>query len=1078
MRIPLITFLAFLSFAVTAQDNCNQILNGNFGTDITNWNAYGCTPVFNSEMMEISSITAGINPWDAAAFQTDLPLIEGQSYTISFEARATANRSIAVKSGLGIAPFTEYFFEDVNLTTEMQQYSFSFTMNGATTNIGSLEFLVGTTATTIFLDNVTLGLTTCVNPPTHPLTGAALENITCITTVQQNAPVCVDEWGMECQYLYDDCIGTSEISPFIHVDQFGYRPADAKWAVLTDPEVGYNSFLNYTPSTTIEVRNAETNAVVYSAAPVSWNNGATHEQSGDRGWWFDFSTITSSGSYYVFDATNNQRSATFEINENIYQEVLKHAGRMFYYNRSGIAKAAPFAEPAWTDGIDFNNLGQYTSVRSFFDQDNPATTRDLSGGWWDAGDYNKYVTFTNSTLHNMMWAFIENRAAFTDDWNIPESGNGIPDILDEIKWELDWLFKMNNPNGSTILKVGSLTFDVNESAPPSSNTTEPFFYISECSSAAIAVAGTFAQAAKMFSDYPAMTGFAQELEQRAITTWNFVLPALTANQLDENCDNMEVVAGDADWTASLQRGVAVAAAIHLYDLTGDQSYHDYIISNIADTENIANEPVWSPYTPHIGEARLLYTTLNNTDATTRNFILNSFRQTVTQDFGNLYGFQELDLYRSDMPDWGYHTGSNLTKAGFGILNILAEKSNVVPNSNVDFRYAAKEKLHYFHGVNPQGITYLTNMYDYGGDRCVDELFHSWFQDDSAWDNVFTSQFGPAPGYLAGGPNQFYEDYQGGQDPSPPGNQPIQKSYWSFNDYEFPSFAATEPAIYYQAAYLRLLAEFTNVDNPCPLLGTACNDNNSNTENDIVNQDCNCTGTTTMADCNQIINSNFEVDITPWNGYGCTPVFSSGVMEISEIVTGENPWDAGVFQSDQTLTEGQTYTISFDASAATNRSIAIKSGLGVEPFTEYFYEEINLTTQMQSYSFTFTMNNPTTNMGTLEFFVGINSAAVMIDNVSLQIATCTDNTTSIFDVNSELSLSIYPNPSTGRITIAHQEIDFPKTIPIEIIDIWGRVISTKQLSIVGNTTLELTTLSNGIYFLKVGAEVHRFVLDKD
>lgn len=118
------------------------------------------------------------------------------------------------------------------------------------------------------------------------------------------------------------------------------------------------------------------------------------------------------------------------------------------------------------------------------------------------------------------------------------------------------------------------------------------------------------------------------------------------------------------------------------------------------------------------------------------------------------------------------------------------------------------------------------------------------------------------------------------------------------------------------------------------------------------------------------------------------------------------------------------------------------------------------------------------MGTLEFFVGINSAAVMIDNVSLQIATCTDNTTSIFDVNSELSLSIYPNPSTGRITIAHQEIDFPKTIPIEIIDIWGRVISTKQLSIVGNTTLELTTLSNGIYFLKVGAEVHRFVLDKD
>lgn len=145
-----------------------------------------------------------------------------------------------------------------------------------------------------------------------------------------------------------------------------------------------------------------------------------------------------------------------------------------------------------------------------------------------------------------------------------------------------------------------------------------------------------------------------------------------------------------------------------------------------------------------------------------------------------------------------------------------------------------------------------------------------------------------------------------------------------------------------------------------------------------------------SNCNQIINGDFETDIANWNAYGCTPVFHVGAMEINQIVTGQNPWDAGVFQSDQTITEGQTYTISFDANAAANRSITVKSGLGIAPFTEYFFEEVNLTTEVQSFSFSFTMNSPTTNIGTLEFFVGTSLTAVFIDNVVLKLADCQDD----------------------------------------------------------------------------------------
>jgi len=73
-----------------------------------------------------------------------------------------------------------------------------------------------------------------------------------------------------------------------------------------------------------------------------------------------------------------------------------------------------------------------------------STAKDLNGGWFDAGDYNKYITFANRPIHDMLWAYQENPDVFGDNWNIPESANGIPDVLDEIKWELDWMFKMNN----------------------------------------------------------------------------------------------------------------------------------------------------------------------------------------------------------------------------------------------------------------------------------------------------------------------------------------------------------------------------------------------------------------------------------------------------------------------------------------------------------------------------------------------------------------------------------------------------------------------------------------------------------
>ncbi|MEM8906221.1 MAG: glycoside hydrolase family 9 protein [Bacteroidota bacterium] len=617
-----------------------------------------------------------------------------------------------------------------------------------------------------------------------------------------------DSSSSVCHDVNED--GICDFSEFIHIDQFGYLSNQSKVAVLSNPETGYNSAGTYTPGTVIELRDADSDAIVFSAAPQIWNNGATHAQSGDQGWWFDFSSISTEGSYFVYDPENELRSSNFQIGEAVYGEVLKAATKMFYYNRCGLEKTAPYAANGWTDAESFNHPLQDVNCRYVYDPENEGLEKDLSGGWFDAGDYNKYVTFTHSVIHNLLWAYRENPAAFEDNWNIPESGNGIPDLLDEVKWELNWLLKMINADGSVHIKMGSIDYGDNALAPPSLNTDRRY-YGPTCTSASIAVASMLSHAALVLQDIPSWASYAATLETNAINAWNHVLPSLNNNQLDEACDDGTIKAGDADWSSAEQKENAVAAAIYLYELTNDNSYSQYVSTHLNDTEPIYNN-YWDGYKLALNDALLLYTTLPGADATTLAQILNSAEANTAGNWNNFYGFNELDLYRSHMPDAAYHWGSNSIKAGYGVLNQIMDKYNIDLPGGASYQQKAAEQVHYFHGVNPLGLVYLTNMYAYGGDRCADEMYHTWFAHGSDWDNAQTSLYGPAPGFITGGPNVNFTV----NSLSPPYNQPHQKSYLDFNDgFPLNSWEITEPAIYYQATYIRLLANYSAACDNCP-----------------------------------------------------------------------------------------------------------------------------------------------------------------------------------------------------------------------------------------------------------------------
>jgi hypothetical protein len=608
-----------------------------------------------------------------------------------------------------------------------------------------------------------------------------------------------------------------KVQKYIVVDQFGYRTRMSKVAVLVDPVAGWNAADEYTPGNELEVRQWSDGAVVHKGPSAPWNKGAVDDTAGDRGAWFDFSALTKPGLYYVFDPKNQVRSYPFSIADDVYRPILKTAMRMFYFNRANVEKKAPYAcvgKRCWLQGADYVGPGQDKEARSVTERDDPKTARDLSGGWWDAGDTDKYVTFATDAFHQLMTAYEERPKAFKDDYGIPESGNGLPDIVDEILVELDWLVKMQPKDlgGGVLIKMGNV--DYGDPVPDQSKFLR-FYYPKPCSSATISYAGQVAHAALLLGKFPKLKPRVAELTTRALDAWKHY----QANPKSDACDDGTIKAGDADKSLAEQAQYAVTAAVYLFALTGDKQYDEYVTKNYGVTRPFVDDR-WSVYDQSQGDALLFYATLPKAMKATKDAILG--RKKSQARSVDLYGFRpELDLYRAYMRADSYHWGSNNARGGYGNTNYdLLQYSLVESAERAGIEERVAGLVHSFHGVNPMQLVYLTNMYADGGDACADEAYHTWFRDhDPKWDNARTSELGPAPGYVTGGPNKGYCKDQNPAEhacaKSPVRDQPPEKAYFDLNtSYEPPnqydkSWELTEPAIYYQASYVRLLSKLVD-----------------------------------------------------------------------------------------------------------------------------------------------------------------------------------------------------------------------------------------------------------------------------
>jgi len=169
-----------------------------------------------------------------------------------------------------------------------------------------------------------------------------------------------------------------------------------------------------------------------------------------------------------------------------------------------------------------------------------------------------------------------------------------------------------------------------------------------------------------------------------------------------------------------------------------------------------------------------------------------------------------DAYRAFLPDQDYVWGSNRTKARQALLFAWMLQHGLDAPQAALYRVAAEDYAHGLHGLNPPGLTYLTNLSALGAGASVNETYHSWFGDGTPWDSAASSPFGPAPGILTGGPNPFFAPDPAYVGPPlvPPQGQPEQKSYRDWNtSWPENSWEVTECSITYQASYVRFLARY-------------------------------------------------------------------------------------------------------------------------------------------------------------------------------------------------------------------------------------------------------------------------------
>ncbi len=550
------------------------------------------------------------------------------------------------------------------------------------------------------------------------------------------------------------------LSEHVRVDQVGYAAGRRKLAMVTGAGEG----------SAFRVTKSADGAEVYRGTLGPPRRDA---DSGDTVRLAEFSAVVAPGTYSV-EVPGLGKSHPFEVGPDVHADALRLAVRAFYGQRCGTAVDLSPDHAGYRHSAC--HCAGTSNPDALFHASSGATgALDATGGWHDAGDYGKYVVNAGMATGELLWAwelFGGPLSALRLD--IPESSNGTPDVLDEARWNLEWMLRMQDADGGVWHKLTGERFGA--FVMPDADGARLRYVIgtgerpfkSSCATADLAA--VMAVAARVFAPYDA--AFADRALGAAERAWRWL--ESNPDVVFRNPPGVETGEyGDA--SCSDERRWAAA---ELFRTTGAPGYDAAFRAGLGPGPAVSDGP---PQDWHeLGNLAVLGYALSRQPGTDEGVR----RRIVADAIGAaraIVARSGAHPYRVGLRPADYVWGSNGVAANYGVL--LAVVDRLAPEAA--FVEAAADDLHYLLGRNTFGLSWVTGT----GDRPFRHPHHRPSMADGITE--------PWPGLLSGGPNR------NGGDPvidALPEAPPARR----YADDER-SFASNEVAINWNAALVFLLA---------------------------------------------------------------------------------------------------------------------------------------------------------------------------------------------------------------------------------------------------------------------------------
>ncbi|MCM1127316.1 MAG: glycoside hydrolase family 9 protein [Lachnospiraceae bacterium] len=488
----------------------------------------------------------------------------------------------------------------------------------------------------------------------------------------------------------------------IYVNQTGYFPDAEKLAVSTFP-------CNF------QLICADTQHSIFDGTTSPAKADAS---AGEDVYTIDFSSVRTPGRYYIL-AGNGEKSHSFQIEEHVYEDLKRSLMKALYYQRCGCALTGEHA------GV-YTHEACHTAPAIFLEDYLAGTLEperfDMTGGWHDAGDFGRYTSAGAAALGHLLYAYELFPHNLQTNLNIPESGNALPDLLNECLYELKWMLKMQSPSGGCYHKLTS--FNHADFIMPEEDHAQ--FIIYPVSSMATAdFAAVMALASRIYKDFlPDFAGEALAASKRA---WDWLEKnpytgfhnpeGSNTGEYDDDCDLDERL-----WaSAELLRTDKANASDYLKRL------QEYSKAPLSKTD--------FGWTDVSGFAAL---TILFDPSRSAGELTEEYRKILFQEADRLCGLQETSGYHLAMAPEDFVWGSNMVVCNRSMLLILASLLSE-GEASMRYRTAALNQLHYLLGRNALDISYVTGF--------GENAFKNPHNRPTFADGIDL----PMPGWVSGGP---------------------------------------------------------------------------------------------------------------------------------------------------------------------------------------------------------------------------------------------------------------------------------------------------------------------------------------